>query len=185
MHGSRIVSGLAVVFGGMALLFAVLAVAYNLVFFVVAGMFGLAAAFVWYHASGRMARRLYRGVENRAQTGSGTTGGFGGGPQVDWEPPRDGTSERVGAGRQRATAGASGRSGGGANRGGRSRPGATGQTLSEREAYDALGLDPGADEGTVSDAYRRKVKQVHPDTDGGDEERFKEVQAAYERLTEE
>jgi curved DNA-binding protein CbpA len=35
----------------------------------------------------------------------------------------------------------------------------------------------------VKQAYREKVKEVHPDTDGGDEEAFKKVNRAYERLT--
>ncbi|MFC7114352.1 DnaJ domain-containing protein [Natronoarchaeum sp. GCM10025703] len=33
-------------------------------------------------------------------------------------------------------------------------------------------------------AYREKVKSVHPDTADGDEEEFKRVTNAYERLTE-
>jgi curved DNA-binding protein CbpA len=40
-----------------------------------------------------------------------------------------------------------------------------------------------ADESAIKRAYRRKVKEVHPDTDGGDEEQFKRVTRAYERLT--
>jgi curved DNA-binding protein CbpA len=44
-------------------------------------------------------------------------------------------------------------------------------------------LDTDADDSEVKQAYRQKVKDVHPDTDGGDEERFKQVNAAYERLT--
>jgi curved DNA-binding protein CbpA len=35
----------------------------------------------------------------------------------------------------------------------------------------------------VRAAYRDRVKEVHPDTDAGDEEAFKSVTAAYERLT--
>ena len=51
------------------------------------------------------------------------------------------------------------------------------------EAYDRLGVKRGADEETVRRAYREKVKEVHPDSKTGDEEAFKEVKAAYERLT--
>jgi curved DNA-binding protein CbpA len=36
----------------------------------------------------------------------------------------------------------------------------------------------------VRAAYRERVKAVHPDTDSGDEEQFKRVNRAYERLTE-
>jgi hypothetical protein len=53
---------------------------------------------------------------------------------------------------------------------------------SDREAYRVLGLDPGANQRAIRDAYRRKVKDVHPDADGGDEEEFKRVAAAYETL---
>jgi curved DNA-binding protein CbpA len=42
-----------------------------------------------------------------------------------------------------------------------------------------------ADQSTIKSAYREKVKEVHPDTEGGDEERFKQVNRAYERLREE
>ncbi|MFT4889130.1 MAG: curved DNA-binding protein CbpA, partial [Halobacteriales archaeon] len=58
--------------------------------------------------------------------------------------------------------------------------GGTGPT--EREAYRILDLDPGANEAAIRDAYRRKVKDVHPDADGGDEDEFKRVAEAYETL---
>jgi hypothetical protein len=45
-------------------------------------------------------------------------------------------------------------------------------------AFRELGLDPGADVETVRDAYRDRVKEVHPDQ-GGDEESFKRVREAY------
>lgn len=51
------------------------------------------------------------------------------------------------------------------------------------EAYRRLGLEPGADEATVKRAYREQVKQVHPDTADGDQEEFKQITRAYERLT--
>lgn len=179
MYESRIVTGLAVALGGITVLFGVLSLAYNLVFLAAAGVFGLSAYFVWYHASGRLARRLYRGVEDRAEPGGG---GFGAGPRADWEPPRDGRSVEGLGGRARSesgrtTAGRAGRSG----PEGRRRRSTGGPTA--RQAYDALDLSPDADEGAVRAAYRQKVKEVHPDQPGGDEERFKEVQAAYERLT--
>ena len=46
-------------------------------------------------------------------------------------------------------------------------------------AFDVLGLSPGADEAAVRRAYRRRVKEVHPDH-GGDEEEFRRVQEAYD-----
>jgi len=55
---------------------------------------------------------------------------------------------------------------------------------SQREAYRVLGLDPGANEEAIRDAYRRKVKDVHPDAADGDEKEFKRVTEAYETLRE-
>lgn len=52
-----------------------------------------------------------------------------------------------------------------------------------REAYRTLDLDPGSEESEIKRAYREKVKTTHPDR-GGDEEAFKEVTSAYDRLTE-
>jgi hypothetical protein len=45
-------------------------------------------------------------------------------------------------------------------------------------AYAVLGLAPGADEGRVREAYRERVKEVHPDH-GGSREAFRRVQDAY------
>ncbi|RNJ27484.1 J domain-containing protein [Halosegnis longus] len=42
---------------------------------------------------------------------------------------------------------------------------------------------PDADEQAIKRAYREAVKEKHPDR-GGDEEEFKDVTAAYDRLTE-
>ena len=45
-------------------------------------------------------------------------------------------------------------------------------------AFDRLGLSPTADTDEVKAAYRRRVKDVHPDH-GGDSESFKRLQDAY------
>ena len=47
--------------------------------------------------------------------------------------------------------------------------------------YEVLGVDPDADEETVKEAYRRRVKQVHPDW-GGSVEAFRRVREAYEQV---
>lgn len=47
--------------------------------------------------------------------------------------------------------------------------------------YDILRLDPGADEEEIDRAYRRRVKETHPDL-GGTAEEFRAVRAAYEQL---
>ncbi|MEF8800090.1 MAG: ferredoxin Fer [Halolamina sp.] len=44
--------------------------------------------------------------------------------------------------------------------------------------FDVLGVDPDADEATVLRAYRRRVKETHPDQ-GGSTAEFKRVQEAY------
>lgn len=48
--------------------------------------------------------------------------------------------------------------------------------------HDILGVSADADEKTVKQAYRKLASQHHPDK-GGDEAKFKEVQEAYERIT--
>jgi hypothetical protein len=62
--------------------------------------------------------------------------------------------------------------------------GGRGTGLGDREARRILGVDQGANEGEIREAYRRKVKEVHPDLDGGDEAEFKRVTEAYETLRE-
>ncbi|MFT4956818.1 MAG: hypothetical protein ACI9EZ_000125 [Halobacteriales archaeon] len=66
----------------------------------------------------------------------------------------------------------------------RRRDGFSGMSPSEREAYRRLDLDPGASQTAIRKAYRRKVKAVHPDADGGDPDEFKRVTEAYETLQE-
>ena len=47
-------------------------------------------------------------------------------------------------------------------------------------AFEELGVEVGASLDEVKAAYRRKVKEVHPDQ-GGDEDEFKRVREAYTR----
>jgi DnaJ-class molecular chaperone len=46
-------------------------------------------------------------------------------------------------------------------------------------------VDADAEPAAVRSAYREQVKEVHPDAEGGTEERFRKVNEAYERLQEE
>jgi hypothetical protein len=194
VYGSRIVTGLAYVLAALTVLFAIYGVIFNPVFFAVAAVFGAAACFVWYHASGRFAQRVYQGVESQAQPTAGATQGAGAGPREEWVPPRDGQGTREAAGEPGREGGGPGgprgRVGGGARRAGTGPRGRTERTrsapptdrITAREAYDRLGLEQDADADAVKSAYRERVKEVHPDTDGGDEDEFKRVKTAYERL---
>ncbi|AHG04860.1 ferredoxin [Halobacterium sp. DL1] len=47
--------------------------------------------------------------------------------------------------------------------------------------HEILGVDPGADDDEIREAYRRRVIQTHPDQ-GGSVEEFKLVRAAYEAI---
>jgi hypothetical protein len=49
-------------------------------------------------------------------------------------------------------------------------------------AYAALGLKPGADAAEVERAYKKLIKQFHPDREGGDAERAAEINRAYRDL---
>ena len=49
-------------------------------------------------------------------------------------------------------------------------------------AFAVLGLGPGADAAAVDEAYRRLIKQHHPDREGGDSTRAAEINRAYREL---
>jgi hypothetical protein len=159
---SQLVLMLASVFAGLTVVLAVLGFVYSPVALAASVAFGAATYALWYHASGRLRERVRR----EARAGRRTTterGGFGAGPREDWTGPRSGGG--FGGERQRrATQPTSG--------------------PSARDAYRTLGLDPGADESAIKQAYREKVKETHPDTEDGTERRFKRVNDAYERLLE-
>ena len=50
-----------------------------------------------------------------------------------------------------------------------------------RSPYDVLGVKAGASEDEIKKAYRKKAMETHPDR-GGDAEKFKEINAAYDAL---
>lgn len=49
--------------------------------------------------------------------------------------------------------------------------------------YDVLGLKPDASAAAIKVAYRRRAQTAHPDKSNGDAEVFKQVQLAYEVLS--
>src|SRR5579859_997743 len=59
-------------------------------------------------------------------------------------------------------------------------------TGTARNLYEILGVPKGASAEEIKKAYRKLARQYHPDTNPGDkeaEERFKEMQAAYDVLS--
>jgi len=170
VDGDGLIVGLAAVFAGTTVLLAVLAFAYQPFLLLFALPFGIATYFLWYHASGRLTDRVRRTADrdrrrraNAAAEGPGGFEGFGPG--------------RRAAGSRGERAGRSDRS--------RERPRTDTNEPTIAEAYQTLGVDPGADEEAVRAAYRELAKSTHPDADSGDAEEFKQVTRAYERLVEE
>lgn len=167
----RLITGIAVALGVCATVLVVVAIKFPPVV-IVALALGAAAYFMWYQTSGRMARRFYRSVERQARANDGRskpTGddpGFGAGPRGEWSPP-----------------GGEGRTRRGRTTGQRQQTVSPNSRPTRAQAFEVLGVDPDADDATIKQAYREKVKQVHPDTEGGDQEQFKQVTRAYERLT--
>lgn len=54
--------------------------------------------------------------------------------------------------------------------------------MTKRDYYEILGIQKGASEDEIKKAYRKAAVQYHPDKEGGDEAKFKEVSEAYEVL---
>ncbi|MBV0924859.1 J domain-containing protein [Halomicroarcula limicola] len=196
MQYDRLITGVAAVFAVLTGMLTVVGVLVNPAVLFLALMFGASAYFMYYHASGKLAADVYERVERRAAHGAqgqrgARRGGFGAGPREDWEGPRGGQRVREAARRARQAREQQRRrqQGRRRQRGRQQRRGGQGQRIqqssgpSPSEAYARLDLDASADQGAVKEAYREKVKEVHPDTDTGSEAEFKRVKAAYETLT--
>lgn len=54
--------------------------------------------------------------------------------------------------------------------------------MSKRDYYEVLGVSKDASADEIKKAFRRLAVQYHPDKDGGDETKFKEINEAYEVL---
>lgn len=57
--------------------------------------------------------------------------------------------------------------------------------MNKRDYYEVLGVSKGASADEIKKAFRRLAVQFHPDKEGGDEAKFKEVNEAYEVLKDE
>lgn len=54
--------------------------------------------------------------------------------------------------------------------------------VTKRDYYEVLGVGKSASADEIKKAFRQKAIKLHPDKEGGDEEKFKEVNEAYEVL---
>lgn len=172
-----LVMAIASVLSGIAVLLFIMGFITNPLLFFVSLPFAGTAYLMWYHASGRLAERIRRAEasgrhpnDRQNEFGAGLFGANGF------------TRERVRSNRGRARRSARGAR---ANSTGWDRADNASRTdgLSRSEAYTILGVSPDASAETVRAAYREKAIETHPDTDGGDKERFKRVNRAYDLLT--
>ncbi|WP_257298603.1 J domain-containing protein [Haloarchaeobius sp. FL176] len=191
MRDSPLLFGLAAVFAGLTTVLLVVAIVTRELFVLgIAAPLAVTTYLFWFQASGKLRERVdagtYRdafGQRRRAAEQKAAEGPRGPRSRFGREARRA-AEER----RRRARAAAAGAGPGGRRQRGqreRRRAPRTTDGPTRSEALDRLDLESGADQADVRAAYREKVKEVHPDTTGGDEEAFKQVTAAYDRLSEE
>ena len=53
------------------------------------------------------------------------------------------------------------------------------------DPYSILGVDKSSPQGEIKKAYRKLAKEHHPDKNGGDDSKFKEIADAYEKIGDE
>jgi len=167
--------GLAAVFAGLAAVLGILTVVrMNPFVLILAAPFAFLAYLLWYQGTGRLAEQAQRRAD-RGEFRDRRESGFGAGAR---RAARESRGQREARQRYEARFGGEATADGGT---GRAAPQpSTGPSATE--AANVLGVSPDADDDAVKRAYREKVKDVHPDAPDGDEERFKRVQRAYDRL---
>lgn len=178
MNGETIVVGLAAVMGGTTAFMLVIGVVVSPIFLVFALPFAGATYVMWRHATGRLDFERVRTVASAGAPPGGAGPHFGDGSGADRKRRARRNRRRAHRARRAQADERRRRTGNGARSDGAS-------LLSKREAENTLGVEPDAPQSTVKRAYRRRVKEVHPDTDTGSREEFKRVTRAYERLREE
>ena len=52
-----------------------------------------------------------------------------------------------------------------------------------KDYYEILGVSRGANDEQIKRAYRKLAQQYHPDKQGGNEKKFKEINEAYQVLS--
>lgn len=179
MTNRTVVVVLAGAFVGMTALLVIAGIVLHPIALALALPFAAVSYFLWYHASGRLDEQARRSAERAGPT----------------ERERARQRARAEANRERAYRAAGtdgGRGAGGRRAGARGAAGGAGRDprdrapptdrMSEREAYETLGLDRTADSEAVRSRYRERAKRLHPDGEDGDEEQFKRLNEAYEVL---
>ncbi|WP_439027090.1 J domain-containing protein [Haloarchaeobius sp. DT45] len=188
MRDSPLLFGLAAVFAGLTTVLAVVAIVTREFFVLgIALPFAATTYFMWFQASGKLQERVAAAThadayqERRRTAEQKAREGARGGRSRFAREARRAAEERRRRERFRR-AGRVSDSGRRRERRQRRAPRRAGDGPTRKEALSRLGLRGEADEETIRAAYREKVKEVHPDTPDGDEETFKQVNAAYERL---